>query len=185
MCSSDLPQAIQAARPLRTLRAWLDATPERLVVFLDETDAMLRAPFCGQFFSFVRGLFNLRSEEPNFARLIFVLAGAALPSQLISSPATSPFNIGVEIHLDDLSLAETRQLVSHLGSPADGEIAARLHALTGGSVFLSQLLLEKLWASRSTGTPPTARRTWPTSCAPTPGAAPASGSSRRAATTAT
>lgn len=145
------PQAIQAARPLRTFRAWLDATPERLVVFLDETDAMLRAPFCGQFFSFVRGLFNLRSEEPNFARLIFVLAGAALPSQLISSPATSPFNIGVEIHLDDLSLAETRQLVSHLGSPADGEIAARLHALTGGSVFLSQLLLEKLWASRSTG----------------------------------
>jgi hypothetical protein len=145
------PSSINPKRPMHSFQVWLGEVAQRIVVFLDETDSMLAASCCESFFSYIRGLYNRRSEDPSFARLTFVLAGAALPTQLITTPSTSPFNVGVEVPIDDLSLPETRQLVSHLGSSADTAIATHLHGLTGGSVYLSQLLLEKLWGQGQTG----------------------------------
>jgi len=147
--AADLPrEGIDAEFPEDTLRGWLGALPGRLVVCLDEVDALVHVPFRDQLFSELRGLFNLRAQAREFERLILVLAGAASPSQLIEDPMRSPFNVGVEIRLDDLNLARTAELVAFLewsGATVDAEVAARIHRWTGGSVYLEQAILESLW----------------------------------------
>jgi hypothetical protein len=147
--TADLPrQGIDAEFPEDTLGGWLGALPGRLVVFLDEVDALVHVPFRDRLFSELRGLFNMRAQAREFERLILVLAGAASPSQLIEDPMYSPFNVGVEIRLDDLTLARTAQLVTFLewsGATVDAEVAARVHRWTGGSVYLEQAILESLW----------------------------------------
>ncbi|MBL9106380.1 MAG: AAA-like domain-containing protein [Myxococcales bacterium] len=147
--AADLPrEGVDAEFPEDTLRGWLAAFPWRLVVFLDEVDALVHVPFRDRLFSELRGLFNLRAQAREFERLVLVLAGAASPSQLIEDPMRSPFNVGVEIRLDDLTLARTGELVAFLGrsgATVDAEVAARVHHWTGGSVYLEQAILEGLW----------------------------------------
>ncbi len=147
--ASDLDTSvINPRRPEVTFLAWLDRSPTRIVVFIDEIDTLIGAAFCDQFFSKLRSLFNKRAEAPKLARLLLVLAGAAHPTQLIKDNMRSPFNVGIEIKLDDLTPAHVRALASHLaasGAEVEGGVADRLHAATGGSVYLAQLILEKLW----------------------------------------
>ncbi len=140
--------ALNTRRPENTFLRWLDEIPERLIVFIDEIDALLGAPFREQFFSKLRSLFNKRAEQPKFDRLLIVLSGVAHPTQLIKDNLRSPFNVGIAIKVDDLTLERAKILVSHLGASgskiAEG-VAESLHSATGGSVYLSQLLLERLW----------------------------------------
>lgn len=147
--TADLPTAdIIPEYPEDSLRAWIRRGPGRLVVFLDEVDALVGISFRDQFFSKLRALFNLRAHEPEFERLTLVLAGAASPTQLIEDPMRSPFNVGIEVRLDDLTPARTTEMVAFLGcsgATIDGGVAARLHEWTGGAVYLEQLILEALW----------------------------------------
>jgi hypothetical protein len=143
------PAAITPRRPEDTLLAWLGSIRGRFTVFVDEIDTLIGATFCDQFFSKLRSLFNKRAEEPKFERLLIILTGAAHPTQLIKNHMRSPFNVGIEIKLDDLTLARAKELVSHLGgsgAKVGKGVAERLHVVTGGSVYLGQLLLERLWA---------------------------------------
>jgi hypothetical protein len=147
--TASLPQQdITPEHPEDTLSAWLRQYPQRLTIFLDEIDAVVGLAFRDQFLGKLRSLFNTRAEDPNFDRLMLVLAGATAPTQLIQDPARSPFNVGVEIRLDDLTLSLTESLASHLDQTnaaiAPG-VPARLLHWTGGSVYLAQLLLEDLW----------------------------------------
>ena len=147
--SAKLPQdCIDPAEPEDTFRAWLALIPERLVIFVDEIDALIGASFRDLFFSKVRSLFNQRARDKELRRLQFVLAGAAHPARLIQDQMRSPFNVGVEIALDELSLEQVERLVLHLAGVA-AEIAPgvgkTIHEATSGLPFLCQLTLERLW----------------------------------------
>src|SRR5713101_5428008 len=81
--------------------------PSRVVIFLDEIDAVRNLPFStDEFFAGVRECYNRRSEDPEFNRLTFCLLGVATPSDLIQDTRLTPFNIGQRIELNDFTSQE-------------------------------------------------------------------------------
>jgi hypothetical protein len=90
--------------------------PSRLVVFIDEIDAVRSLPFStDEFFAGIRECYNRRTEDPEFGRLTFCLLGVASPSDLIQDTRTTPFNIGRRTELTDFTEAEAAPLVEGLG----------------------------------------------------------------------
>ncbi|MCY0991307.1 protein kinase [Nannocystis sp. ILAH1] len=148
------PAPIGKGDPREVFKAWLAAFPGRLVIFIDEIDVLLHVECREQIFSKIRTFFNLRAHEETLQRLTFVLAGAAHSSRFISDPRWSPFNVAIEIALEDLSLAQVSQLASYLataGAFAGPDLVSRVFELTAGSVFLCQLVFEALWNRAARG----------------------------------
>ena len=122
-----------------------------LVVFIDEIDTVRSLPFStDEFFAAIRECYNRRSQEPEFKRLTFCLLGVASPTDLISNPKTTPFNIGHRIELNDFSETEAAPLAGGLaavtrmaGSPdprAPARVLRRVWYWTGGHPYLTQRL---------------------------------------------
>jgi hypothetical protein len=113
-----------------------------LVIFIDEIDATKNLSFnTDEFFAGIRECFNRRVREPEFERLTFCLLGVAVPSDLISNPATTPFNIGERIPLQDFSLQELQRFGPVLGANGS-KLIERIHHWTNGQPFLTQSLCQ-------------------------------------------
>ncbi len=144
------PAPISEEDPRDVLLLWLRSCKQRLIVFMDEIDVLLGVDCREQIFSKFRTFFNLRArlDTAELQRVQFVLAGAAHSSRFIKDPRWSPFNVAIEIELEDLSAPQVSQLAVYLataGSFAGPDLTARVHEVTGGSVFLCQLVFEQLW----------------------------------------
>jgi len=127
--------------------------PGRLVLMIDEIDAIRSLPFpTDELFAGIRNLYNTRTTNPVLNRLTVCLLGAALPSDLISDPRTTPFNIGKRIGLKDFKMDEVRPLAEGLG-PRGSEILARVMHWTTGHPYLTQVLCSSMAAL---GSPTTA-----------------------------
>lgn len=143
----------------RELRLLLQAVANhRIVVVLDEIDALTRAPYSDEVFAQIRSTyFSSRVNYPEFARLTYVLSGVAEPADLIRNPKLSPFNIGEKIYLDDFSLAEVASLLSKAAIAADEATAARIHYWTSGhprmTWDMSSQLEDQLIAGTAIGPP--------------------------------
>ena len=130
------------------------ATPcPKLVIFIDEIDAVRSLPFSAdEFFAGIRECYNRRSHEPVFERLTFCLLGVATPADLVRDTRISPFNIGRRIELQDFTPDETGLLAGGLltGSttlePFRHERARRLlHRIfywTNGHPYVTQRLCQ-------------------------------------------
>jgi WD40 repeat protein len=121
---------------------------KRIVIFIDEIDGLLEAKFKDNFFGSIRSFFNKRARNKELKQIQFVLSGAAQPTQLISKEHISPFNIGIPIILRDLSLESVIEMVKHLDNgrwKIEPKISAEIYKHTRGSVYLTQLTLEKIW----------------------------------------
>jgi WD40 repeat protein len=119
-----------------------------VVILIDEIDSTLKLDFTDDFYAAIRHLHNARAEQPALARLSFVLAGVATPTELIRDPARTPFNIGQRIELADFNAAEARQLVERIGpvlADTDTTLAEVLR-WTGGQPYLTQRLCALLAA---------------------------------------
>jgi hypothetical protein len=77
---------------LGPLQRWLAALQDvvlrqrqgRVVIFVDEIDAVRSLPFSAdEFFAGIRECYTHRAEDPQFERLTFGLFGVATPSDLI------------------------------------------------------------------------------------------------------
>jgi WD40 repeat protein len=142
----------------------LPSVREKLVLFVDEIDAVRSLPFSAdEFFAGIRECYNRRSEAPEFTRLTFCLLGVATPSDLIRDTRVTPFNIGRRIELNDFTSEEAAPLAQGLGVRCQvsgvGKPDQRLEPLlsrvlywTGGHPYLTQRLCqavaEALAASR-------------------------------------
>ena len=90
-------------------RVVLTRCPGRIVIFVDEIDAVRSLPFStDEFFAGIRECYNRRAEDPEFERLTFCLLGVASPSDLIRDTRTTPFNIGRRVEPGDFTEAEAR-----------------------------------------------------------------------------
>jgi AAA domain-containing protein len=106
--SSDAPDSQLSTLNSQPLR--------RLVIFVDEIDAVGSLPFStDEFFAAIRECYNRRAEDPEFNRLTFCLLGVATPSDLIQDTRTTPFNIGRRVELTDFTEAEAAPLAAGLG----------------------------------------------------------------------
>jgi WD40 repeat protein len=136
---------------LGPLQRWMQAIRKvvlprhtgRVVIFIDEIDAVRSLPFStDEFFAGIREFYNRRSEDPDLNHLTFCLLGVATPSDLIKDVRTTPFNIGQRIELTDFSVQEAAPLAQGLGQ-SNGfglTLLERILYWTGGHPYLTQRL---------------------------------------------
>ncbi len=124
----------------------------RAVVFVDGVNAPLNLDF---FDGFVAALERIRQQQPGdnpqTARLAFVLAGVAAPEDLLKDPAQSPFGNWQQITLCEFSPAELQKLQIGLTDALPEErkiVFERVFYWTDGHPYFSQKLLQniaKMW----------------------------------------
>jgi WD40 repeat protein len=160
----DLERFWRAGARLGPLQRWAQALrqvvlpryPGRVVVFIDEIDAVRSLPFqTDELFAAIREFYNGRTQDPDLERLAFCLLGVATPSDLIRDTRTTPFNIGHRIELHDFTRAEASQLAGGLKrSERLGEaLLDRVVYWTGGHPYLTQRLCQAIAEDVSVATP--------------------------------
>lgn len=122
-----------------------------LVIFLDEIDSVLSLPFpVNDFFALIRACYNQRSLKPSYRQLSFALFGVATPSDLISDPQRTPFNLGQAIRLEGFKEHEAQPLLYGLSDRVSNPqtLLKALLSWTQGQPFLTQKLCQQIRASR-------------------------------------
>lgn len=112
---------------------------QRLVIFVDEIDAVRSLPFpADEFFAAIRECYNRRQTDPIYEKLAFCLLGVATPADLIVDTRMSPFNIGRRILLTDFVPSEAVPLAQGLvgGQP----VLDRALYWTNGHPYMTQRL---------------------------------------------
>jgi WD40 repeat protein len=115
---------------------------EPVVIFVDEIDSTLGLSFTDDFYAAIRFLYNSRATVLEFRRLSFVLIGVATPSDLISDPKRTPFNIGQRVDITDFTYEEALPLAEGLDLPQEQARQVLLWVMkwTGGHPYLTQRL---------------------------------------------
>ena len=113
---------------------------QKIVIFIDEIDSVLRLEFKDDFFALIRACYNKRAEKTVYKRLSFVLLGVATPSDLINDKVRTPFNIGKAIELKGFQLDEVKPLIRGIEKKAENAQVVIEEVLywTGGQPFLTQ-----------------------------------------------
>jgi serine phosphatase RsbU (regulator of sigma subunit) len=119
----------------------------RIIVILDEFGA-LPPETAIKLASTIRAVFTSRVIKPEFARYIFLLAGATDMLELTTGRNSPLGNVTEKIYLGDLSLEETEQLLTeafgHMWVRPSAEISRQLHNWASGHPYWTQLLAATL-----------------------------------------
>ncbi len=115
----------------------------RIIVILDEIGS-LQPETAIKLASTIRAVFTDRIVKPEFARYMFLLAGATDMLELTTGKNSPLGNVTEKIYLGDLSLPETEQLLAevfkHGEAPVFPDITGHLHTWTNGHPYWTQLL---------------------------------------------
>lgn len=114
-------------------------SPAPLVWGLDEVDKLFAYSFSTAVFALFRSWHNARALEPHqsWDRLTLAMAYATEVHLLIQDLNQSPFNVGLQLTLQDFTRAQIEDLNARYGSPLEGEEQVRkFQALVGGSPYL-------------------------------------------------
>ena len=117
----------------RELRTCLRNISGKLVIILDEIDALTRSSFSDEIFSQIRSVYFERVNFEEFNRLTYVLSGVAEPTEIIKNPKISPFNIGQKIFLNDFSYEEYQHFILKAGLSISSEITDHVFEWTKGN----------------------------------------------------
>jgi len=110
-----------------------------LVWGLDEVDRLFSYPFSTPVFALFRSWHNARALEPqrHWDRLTLAMAYATEAHLLIEDLNQSPFNIGLQLTLQDFDLEQVADLNRRYRSPLDSQERIRsFFQLVGGSPYL-------------------------------------------------
>ena len=122
----------------------------RLIVFIDEIDAVKSLPFhTDEFFAAIRECYNRRTYDPKLRRLAFCILGVTTPYQLIADPEAAPFHIGRRIQLHDFTRNEAQPLCQGMAAPNQNKnnstaLLDRVLYWTHGHPYLTQKLCRKI-----------------------------------------
>ncbi len=124
---------------------------QKIVIFVDEIDSVLKLNFKDDFFALIRACYNKRADNSTYERLTFALLGVATPSDLIQDKNRTPFNIGRAIELNGFQLDEVQSLAQGLvGKVSNSQTVLReVLAWTGGQPFLTQKLCKLILTANS------------------------------------
>ena len=87
---------------------------DKLVIILDEIDALTNCPYSDKIFSQIRGHYFQRVNFQELEKLTYILSGVIEPKKIIKDPNISPFNIGEKIYLKDFTKSEFRKFISNI-----------------------------------------------------------------------
>lgn len=133
--NSELPAHKQHEKELRLL---LNSIKGKLIIILDEIDALTKVDYSDRIFSQIRSIYFARTNYEEFSRLSYLLSGVVEPSELIKDPKISPFNIGEKIFLNDFSKSEFENFILKARlSLLDDKIINRVFYWTNGNPRLT------------------------------------------------
>jgi WD40 repeat protein len=117
-------------------------TTDAVTIFFDEAERAIDLAFSSELFAALQSCYMRRVSEPDYARLNFVVLGAATPSQLCPDPSVSAFAAGVAVRLDDFTEDECLALVPRPGQPASDarQLIELIYGWTRGQPYLTQKL---------------------------------------------
>jgi WD40 repeat protein len=144
--NASLPPILRLGECLR--HCFLPASAAPLLVVVDEVETVRRLAFGDDFLAGVRASHNARAQDPEYARLSFVLSGVSTPADLIRDPERTPFNVGSRVDLTDFTAAEAAGLAAGLaGSCREPErVLAGILEWTQGHPYLTQRLCKAAMA---------------------------------------
>lgn len=106
----------------------------KLVIILDEIDALTKTAYSDNIFSQIRSIYFDRVNYPILERLTYVLSGVVEPTEIIKDPRISPFNIGQKIFLNDFSYEEFLTFIDKSGLSYINELSLkRIYFWTRGN----------------------------------------------------
>ncbi len=126
----DTPAHKQHTNELRIL---LKSIRGKLVIILDEIDALTKTLYSDQIFAQIRSIYFSRVNFEELSRLTYLLSGVVEPTEIIKDPKISPFNIGQKIFLNDFSKEEFLSFLSQAGINIDKEPIERIFYWTNGN----------------------------------------------------
>jgi len=99
----------------------LTQIPEKIVIFIDQTDTVLGLSFStDEFFALMRHCYDSRVQKPAYRRLSFALFGIATPTDLVrAQDYPTPFNISRAVTLPGFQLQEITPLIEGLQERVD------------------------------------------------------------------
>lgn len=115
------------------LREIVNAISGKLIICIDEIDALKKCGYSDQVFSFIRSLyFSGRANFEELYRATYILSGVAEPAEIIKNKDISPFNIGEKIYLEDFTLEEVTKLFKNSLIEIDRDSVAHLYSWCNG-----------------------------------------------------
>lgn len=126
----DTPAHKQHTNELRIL---LKSISGKLVIILDEIDALTKTSYSDQIFAQIRSVYFSRVNFEELSRLTYLLSGVIEPTEIIKDPKISPFNIGQKIFLNDFSKDEFLRFLSNAEMDIDKESVERIFYWTNGN----------------------------------------------------
>lgn len=88
---------------------------DKIVLILDEIDALSRYDYSDRIFSQIRSHYFERLSYPELKKLTYILSGVVEPKNIIKDPNISPFNIGQKIYMKDFSREEFNTFITKTG----------------------------------------------------------------------
>lgn len=126
----DTPAHKQHTNELRIL---LKAIKGKLVIILDEIDALTKTSYSDQIFAQIRSIYFSRVNFEELSRLTYLLSGVIEPTEIIKDPKISPFNIGQKIFLNDFSKEEFYTFLSNAELQINEETTERIFYWANGN----------------------------------------------------
>ncbi|MBG1269837.1 CHASE2 domain-containing protein [Nostoc sp. WHI] len=121
---------------------------QKMVIFVDEIDSILKLNFKDDFLALIRACYNKRADNLAYQRLTFALLGVTTPYDLIQDKHRTPFNIGRAIELNGFQWNEAQPLAEGLVGIGNPQIVLQeILAWSGGQPFLTQKLCQLAIAS--------------------------------------
>jgi len=116
------------------LRLVLKEFGGKIVIILDEIDALASVDYTDQIFAQIRSTyFAGRTNFPEFNDLTYVLSGVVEPTELIKDKNKSPFNIGEKIYLNDFTFEEHTTFVECSHLDISEEVSKEIFDWTNGN----------------------------------------------------
>ena len=121
----------------RELRQILSVFKGKIIIILDEIDALRSVGYSDNIFAQIRSNYFARTSYPAFNNLTYLLSGVIEPSDLIKDKNKSPFNIGEKIYLDDFSFEEHSLFILKSNLNITDEISREIFDWTNGNPRLT------------------------------------------------
>ncbi|ACD90414.1 TPR repeat-containing protein [Chlorobium limicola DSM 245] len=126
----DIPPHKQHENELRKI---IKSISGKLVIILDEIDALTKTTYSDRIFSQIRSVYFARVNFPELKRLTYILSGVIEPSEIIKDSKISPFNIGQKIFLNDFEYDEFIDFIAKAQLSLSDELLKYIYSLTHGN----------------------------------------------------
>ena len=115
------------------LRKIIRSISGKLVVILDEIDALTKTTYSDRIFSQIRSVYFTRVNFPELERLTYILSGVVEPTEIIKDSKISPFNIGQKIFLNDFNFEEFKLFSKNAKLNLTDELLEYIYNWTNGN----------------------------------------------------